>query len=151
MGMDLRGAGGDFRWNYPYWLNLLQLAQEYGWEPAGTLPGPGCNEDDEEFAEEDVPDEQRCGYDTNDYQRVTAEDAKNLAAALERALPFIPDENKVAPYLEEVRLRGVGVIYGVNSEADLMLSNLDWFSGVQMKSEVEKFIRFCRAGSFWIG
>ena len=38
MGMDLRGAGGEFHFNIGSWRNLLALAEQYGWKPRGTQP-----------------------------------------------------------------------------------------------------------------
>ncbi len=36
MGMDLRGAGGEFHFNIGSWRNVLALAEQYGWKPRGT-------------------------------------------------------------------------------------------------------------------
>ena len=36
MGMDLRGAGGEFQFNIGSWRNVLALAEQYGWTPQGT-------------------------------------------------------------------------------------------------------------------
>ena len=38
MGMDLRGAGGEFHFNIGSWRNVLALAEQYGWKPQGTQP-----------------------------------------------------------------------------------------------------------------
>ena len=75
--MDLSGPRGDFSMNNTFWGAALDLAQLHGWEPAGTLPP------------EDAAQWGR-GYFSNDGQRVTSEDARVLADALERALPTTP-------------------------------------------------------------
>ncbi len=38
MSYDLRGAGGEFRFNVGNWSMVLELAKQFGWEPRGTLP-----------------------------------------------------------------------------------------------------------------
>jgi len=73
MGMILQGAGGDIWVNVFEWGKILRLGQLYGWVPAGTIL--------------DEPNESwNGGYLTNDWQHVTANDARNLADALSRAL-----------------------------------------------------------------
>lgn len=71
MGMDLEGQNGRyFRFNIWGWANVLDLAQSYGWRPRGTVLG----------------DEWKGGYDTNDGQIVTEEDAQDIAEALRLAV-----------------------------------------------------------------
>lgn len=53
------------------WGKLCQLAENYGWKPAGTV-------------NEDHPDWDGC-YFSNDYQIITPEDGRNLAEALRKA------------------------------------------------------------------
>jgi hypothetical protein len=69
---------------------LLELGVACGWEPAGTVPlepeayiEMGC------APPRDYDPARRFGYDTNDGQRVTDEDAKAWATALYRALPLL--------------------------------------------------------------
>ncbi len=136
MGMDLSGAGGEFRWNFFSWPRLLQIAEEYGWEPAGTTVDP--------HDEEEMPHGRWSGgYTSNDAQTVTAEDARNLADALERALPDIPDEDVLAHLKNEM-----GCIRMAPDPPDI--DDLDWFCGPDSKEHIRQFIRFCRAGSFRI-
>ena len=84
MGMDLTGRQGYFRVGGGTWGDWLKAAKECGWEPAGT----------------EKPDFRRCmddpclcreaewggWYNSNDHQRVTAEDAKALSQALAHAI-----------------------------------------------------------------
>jgi hypothetical protein len=143
MGMDLNGAGGSFRWNFFSWPRLLQIAEDYGWEPAGTLPPEPTPEDEEDTEEKAEGDRAWSGsYTTNDGQVVTAEDAANLADALEQALPDIPDEDVLAEYRTQHGIR-------LGSE-EPEIADLDWFCGPTSKAHIADFIRYCRAGSFTI-
>ena len=77
MGMDLvNEAGARFKVVTAGWGFYLNLAQAYGWEPAGTLPPDGY------AGAEPWPGE----YDWNAGQSVTSEDAHALASALQQAL-----------------------------------------------------------------
>ena len=93
MGMDLSGAGGYQRFSNASWRDVLELAHLYGWKPAGTEPGQWCDPETGELDEQlsGDPDEWCGTYFGNDYQWVTAEDAANMADALERARGGMPD------------------------------------------------------------
>jgi hypothetical protein len=81
MGMDLSGPGGYFRWTSLGWSEILDLGEEFGWEPSGTGPPRGCKKA-----------EWHSGlYHSNDGQLFYARDAERLADALERALAAIPE------------------------------------------------------------
>src|SRR5690348_6367571 len=82
MGFDLVGRGGEYSLESAGWAALLLLAREHGWRPAGTK------------APRDFRRGQHWGgnYVTNDGQRVRREDTRALAAALERALPSVPEQ-----------------------------------------------------------
>src|SRR5215467_11613088 len=82
--------GGEFALPPGGWSRLLSLAQAYGWRPAGTrLPegydayGPGSWQGD--------PSEWDGRYWPGYGQEVIATDALELAAALKRAWPDLPD------------------------------------------------------------
>jgi hypothetical protein len=98
MGMDLHGAAGYFRFNNWSWYQVLELAYEYGWKPAGTEPGQWCDPETGELDEQlsPDPDEWDGTYFSNDHQWVTDEDAANIADALERALEDKPDSSDEA-------------------------------------------------------
>jgi hypothetical protein len=94
MGMDLYGAGGELHWSSEGWGKLLSLARRYGWRPMGTEP-PRCDRDgvsEDVIAAENA--ETAAAWDgdyyCNNFQTVNARDARNLADALERALPEFP-------------------------------------------------------------
>jgi hypothetical protein len=183
MGMDLSGAGGYFRFANYSWSKVLRLGVMFGWEPAGTeanvdfvlcckygIPEAegggftGTQEERDLFAEE-VRREWDGGYCSNDYQIITAEDARNLADALERALPDVPDREAVAHKLQRreclpgelEKYREFGIIgpdeTSVESwsvDAD-QINPLEWFYGEDGKERLRGFITFCLAGEFHIG
>jgi hypothetical protein len=88
MGMDLEGPGGAFWFPVHGWSAVLTLARDFGgWEPQGTKSPEW---EDPETGEHHVASDWDGNYWCNDYQQVTEEDARNLADALERALPDVP-------------------------------------------------------------
>ena len=129
MGMDLSGKGGYFRWNIDSWRRLLSLAERHGWEPMGTtLP--------EEILDGMSGEWWGGEYMSNSHQVVHAEDSERMAAALERALPAIPEVDALAPYCDE--------------DGEIVLDT-DYFCGPEPKDYIRKFIVYCRAGKFRIG
>jgi hypothetical protein len=137
MGMDLKGVGGEFWFNVIGWGQVLRLAQLYGWEPLGTV----IDEDDLD----DFPNREWNGsYQINDRQRVTANDARNMADALESALSDLSEHNALEGIIEP----NTG---GIPLERIEGVSPLEWFSGEESKQYLKKFIDFCRAGEFIIG
>ena len=140
MGMDLQGPGGSFSWNIFQWGKLLDLAERYGWTPAGTLaPDPDPVFDDPGSP----PAPWDGGYFWNDFQRVADADAANLAAAIERALPDIPDHDAMGH-----KTIDVGPFKGIDPAVSV--SALELFSG-GIKDRVKDFIAYCRRGGFKIG
>lgn len=144
MGLILEGAGGDIWASVFEWGQLLRLAQTYGWVPAGTV-----------LDEPNV--DWNGGYQTNDWQRVTTDDASNLADALSRALPDLPSDEKrrsVAVPVElppEFHNLPTNPVFDCFSLEDMeRLTPLDWFGGDDGRKSVQKYIDFCRAGEFAI-
>ena len=78
-----RDDGERFRFGHCSWAPLLQVARLHGWQPQG-------GESELRLS----PDEH---YIVNIGQHVTAVDATELAAALERALDDIPEPKAVEP------------------------------------------------------
>ena len=89
MGYDLSNEeGGYYRFNIHSWGPILSLAEDNGWEPAGTT----IYITKKKII---VADDNWDGsYFGNDGQTVSREDASNLANALERALLNLSDETK---------------------------------------------------------
>jgi hypothetical protein len=80
---------GEFDMHARAWRLMLGLAARYGWQPLGTAPP-------DDLAVEIWPGEPS-DWDGSYFpafgQNVTEADAKGLAAALERALPDIPNHD----------------------------------------------------------
>jgi hypothetical protein len=192
MSFNLHNEGGpSFDCSGRVFSHLLQLAQEYGWVPAGTQLPPLCiqhqglqvdrldarvahlkaagqiaealalerayqvwDAEHERYVSH-LPDELAvpCGcrdtwngiYTLNDGQWVTDEDAGNLAAALEQALPDIPDEDALAHKLEPDPFEPDRWIVKEGEELTLP----EFFFG-EGKEWVREFIAFCRQGGFSI-
>ena len=138
-----------------FWAKALELAQSHGWKPLGTRPPLNID-----FYELCAEWDGR--YLTNDGQAVKAEDARSLAAALERSLDDIPNEaiptdwnslvqweddlpEWLSPeereFIEEELQEGLLDVTGMNP--------LEYFAGNE-KQDLKRFIRFCRLGSFEI-
>ncbi len=82
MGMDLIGDSVTVFLSNVSWLKALRLAEQHGWAPAGTV-APGSNTDCRWSGT----------YWSNDGQQISAADAAAFAAALERALEFVPEQD----------------------------------------------------------
>ncbi|HEY3477183.1 MAG TPA: hypothetical protein VGK56_21385 [Anaerolineales bacterium] len=138
-----------------FWSKALELAALYDWKPMGTRSPSHLNLSQ-------LGAEWDGRYLTNDGQTVRAEDARSLAAALERALDDIPDENPrldwnsvawidddlpewLSPeerdFMEEELQDGLLDILGT--------SPFEYFAGDE-KRHLKAFIRFCRLGGFEI-
>ncbi len=158
MGMSLSGAGGHERFNHTAWWQVLKLASEYGWHPAGTEAVQRYDETGELFEQlSHDPDEWSGTYFTNDGQYVTDADAAHIADALERALDDIPDFNTSEKWVEygpanqptSPVTRAMVEAGLVASSPNESLTSLEFFSG-EAKQHVRDFIAFCRAGGFYI-
>jgi hypothetical protein len=137
-----------------FWSKSLELAGLYGWKPMGTRP-PLQVDFYKLGAEWDG------GYFTNDGQTVKAEDAHSLAAALERSLDDIPNDNvpldwnsiQVEDDLPEWLSPEERAIIEEELQDGLLdimgISPVEYFAGDE-KSHLKEFIRFCRLGSFEI-
>ena len=87
MGYDLynlSGKGAYFRFSGHGWIWTLEIARANGWKPAGTKPPDAGVTTFLEYDPSALWDPE--DYFSNGGQRVTARDAKALAAAIEQAL-----------------------------------------------------------------
>jgi len=153
MGMDLvprsvkANGGKAYCFKEVAWSQLLELALRGGWIPAGTCM--------QERDRNGVPiDGSWCDpawdgrYDSNDYQFVTAEDAMNLAAALEQILPDLPDHDALGHKTHTVTSSFGTVVRMTDSRPPV--NPYERFSGAGKRSLV-RFIEFCRqCDGFWI-
>ena len=94
------------------WAKILAIAFEHGWEPEGTTLGAfvgkdGSVEIDTHETKADSEEGRRMiaewegRYDSNDSQVVSEQDGLNLAAAVERGLADISDNDPITPHLRE--------------------------------------------------
>lgn len=152
MGYDLTNhAGQQFRFNMTGWSKLFDLAVEFGWHPAGTKAENWIDAQTGEVVR-DYSDWDG-SYFYNEYQYVTSEDASALAAALERALPNLPNvdmhEATTRSDLDAQRMNALMADMGLRV-ANGDLKPVQYFSG-PLKGKIQRFIYFCKAGSFTIG
>ena len=138
MGYDLRNKQGDyFGANIDAWDHLAEAALAFDWKPAGTL-----HPTDNELSGEPLERfEARWigGYLSNDYQRVTDEDARELAAALRRAIAAA--EKIKADEAAKVEFIGW---HRLSARAKYAAKNLN----VRF---VREFAEYCEKGGFRIG
>jgi hypothetical protein len=150
---------------------LIDLALHYGWKPAGTEdreddPPDEGDEGDLVLSEEEleayaVPDDHplaqaiRSSLPQSDDpvifayfvsgRRVTPEDARALADALERALPDLPRHDALGHKTFQIPdLPGVPLL-----RVETPVNPFEWLSGSNRK-ELEAFLRLCRQGGFEI-
>ncbi len=163
MGMDLIREGGCFRMSGSTWSHALELAHLNGWEPAGTESPVWHDEKGKQYGP--VPDWDG-GYWSNDYQGVTAKDARNLADALERSLPDVPSfdvlegkrtfivekgDGSAAIYDSREAIPAGEKLVGTGIPSETVVTPMEVFSGEKGKEYLRDFIAFCRAGAFCIG
>ena len=127
----LTGAGGEIWFDIFHWPRVLLLAGMYGWESKGTNPSS--------------QDPHYDGYVASENQKVLPLDSRNLAAALERALPDIPEEDLLDG--EKPMDLDIEDVAPLDLHAELM----EYFSGKEGREEIRAFIDFCQAGEFYIG
>jgi hypothetical protein len=104
MGYSIFGKDGNLgqSLNIAGWQSLNGLARVFGWEPQGTVLMSWKDNKTGEIFPPVCFDEMKCkdgkwenddswtgSYSSNDYQEITADDAKNFAKALEKALEYI--------------------------------------------------------------
>lgn len=147
MGVDLKGSG-RFSANWGGWYALLNLANEFGWSPAG------CLEMDYTNLAWSHPDEssykgERLGYNSNDGQLVTDSDAANIALALRRALsdPTNPAASSVINFGDEGDVRSVEYQVALAKQFMKDPTSIDDRLPV---SFVREFLALCEKGGFRI-
>ena len=131
----MEATGAYFHFNFVAWPKALELARFYGWEP----------EHDETY------------YHFNDGQVVSAADANNLAAALERAVESLAQVTSIQPSygvllphqkspLQQAISQLVGGGITVGPRGDLSPEAF-WADNAD---KLRHFIRFARQGAFRI-
>jgi hypothetical protein len=116
------------------WFSILELAEEYGWNPMGTVLPELWDNPVPILAEYELDDLDRWdgSYTSDEGQLVMFEDALNLADALERV--FFEVELECAYEFAEINLPGW----------------LERGHSVPGIGAIAAAVDFCRLGAFWI-
>ena len=151
-----------FRWNIFGWPPVLSLATMYGWEPEGTSI-PRLSDEmarEHNLSKEEVRrhnemvDDWAGEYYGNDGQIVSAQDAANMANAIEASLDDIPDFEIPIPGVGEDGMVSVdNVNYKKHRDALQAGSRAAYavnYSGAKNKKYLRDFIKFLRLGEFSI-
>src|SRR4051794_40687695 len=161
--LDLVNASGRHRTDLASWHLALELARDRGWDFAGTRPPKGWRggavPPGELTGWPDLALSEPGGWDGNygtaPGQRVSDEDGRALADALEHALDDVPAhdarEHKPQgyPMPRDVARLLRGLSGGHRPDPTQVISPLEWFSG-KRKRELRRLIDFCRKGGFTI-
>jgi hypothetical protein len=177
--MTLERDGKKFEVDLASWHFALELGRRYGWLPAGTDPpddpdleesaadlleGDDDEDDEDEvdtFEEDDEDEEDGAplcdgwpwDYVDNAGRKVTEEDARLWADALEQALPDIPDhcatDHKPDAYPMPAAMAPLLRDMSNDSLPDpsQFVNALEWFSGAR-KQGLRDLIAFYRQGGF---
>jgi hypothetical protein len=138
MTINLHNGKDSFQISRNGWGKLLELGQLYGWRPAGTQP-----------PQWDDPAMQAAYADSNGfYTSVNGADAQALAAALQGALPNLPDDNLPdAASLPDNALPHAPTAQVKISRPNTDLHPREFFAG-KNKLRVNEFIAFAKQGNF---
>src|SRR5215218_3207224 len=83
MGMGLVNRHNDYiGFSHMVWARILYLAEDYGWQPAGTVSPYDHDDPNSEYYS---PEPWHGGYASNESQMVSVDDACAFADALEKA------------------------------------------------------------------
>lgn len=130
MNLDLRRGDSCFSVSMFTWVRAYDLAIEGGWEPQGTLPPANY------FDEEEWPGV----YDCNDGQIIEAEDAYEMADALEDML----SELKERPSESQTEIDQQEDPFALKGSR---ISAPDYFSIESKRKILKSLIGFLRGGA----
>ena len=146
--------------NITTWQSVMCLARIFGWESQGTIMM--CWKDNKTgemfpplcFSEKKCKDGQWVKddtwpgyYSTNSYQDITADDAKNFAGALEKALEYIAgDSTSETEALEGLDEGGCDEDYLVARKY-----RINVWSGLDAQEMIRGFIELFKSGACHIG
>jgi hypothetical protein len=139
MGYDLYNKRGDyFGANIAAWDHLTEAALAFDWKPAGTLP-PQFDEGGPVTCYDTFEARWEGGYFSNEFQRVSDEDARNLAVALRQA---------------------IAAAEGIKGDETARVKFSEW-NNLPARAEnaarslnvrfVRRFVKYCEKGAFQIG
>jgi hypothetical protein len=143
-GLSIYASCGEFGVPARAWRLMLALAQHYGWQPQGTAPPDELAIDAGIWR--GAPSDWDGRYFPAYGQNVTEADAAELAAALEQALPDIPDHDAVKDKADGTPIDW-SWFYKVSAAS---VGYLAAFSG-ENKQTLRDFIAHCREkGGLWL-
>ena len=123
-----------FRWNIWGFPPIRFLAELYGWIPAGTI------------VQIEGEEEEECGYDSNDGQTVSNEDAQNWAKALKEAIKDLkPTSESWNSSIDDEFWVQRKLIWKQDAEAIR-----GWFNTKDDIEYIQQYITFLEGGSFII-
>ncbi|TVS02678.1 MAG: hypothetical protein EA423_08940 [Phycisphaerales bacterium] len=145
MAVVLRNNHGQFTINNAGWVTLLRLAWDYGWRPAGTsAPEHWIAPDDAAKAWS----WNNADYVTGRGQRVSANDARLLAEALEAIIDDLPNHDPDATSgIRVYEAPGFPTVLYIAE--DRQMTAFERLGG-RNKQGFAEFLAFCRGGSFTI-
>jgi hypothetical protein len=144
-GLDLIGlfAGCDeFAVSGRAWRLLLALASAHGWTPAGTL-APDPEDVDDDLGRAATSWDGR--YIPAECQRMTESDARAMAAALERALPDIPNHDALSKKVLASPADGPLALWGRRARPEVTISAWEEFSGRNKPYLVSLIAHLCES------
>jgi hypothetical protein len=141
--LSIHASCGEFAVPARAWQLMLILADRYGWETRGTKPPDELAIDAGLWrANSDWDGRYLPAYG----QQVTEQDARDLAAALERALPDIPDHEA----LESKGDDNSNVWGWFETSPNIEVNPFEAFSG-RNKELLKNFIEHCHEeGGLWL-
>ena len=146
-----------FNTNNDGWMLLLDLADKYGWVAEGTDPSIYyCSASEREAIRVNDPNYD-AGYYGSEGQIVISTDANKIADALEKALNDISDDDDENIKYQTLKLPAQAgqepatiEVEGDDSVLKRQRNPLKYFSGLNNKSWIKDFVKFCRHGAFTI-
>ena len=157
MGMDLVNRHGNYiGFSHMVWARILYLAEDYGWQPAGTVSPYDHDDPNSEYY---IPEPWHGGYASNDGQMVTSNDAHAFADALEKACERILDERiesekyvqveDLPAIIDDPVVNLLVRIGSVDTVPQEFLNVYEFFAG-EGKTAIKELIAFCRQGEFYL-
>jgi hypothetical protein len=158
MGYDIYSENGKLgqSLNIVGWMSLRGLARIFGWDPQGTVLmswkdnktgeifPPVCIHPDNRIDGQWVKDDTWSGsYSSNDFQEITADDAKNFANALEKALEYMAGD----------RASEIGTVEELDEDGwdeDSLVARknlIGVWSGLDVQERIKGFIKLFKAGA----
>ena len=150
----------DQHLNIASWQSLMNLACVFGWEPKGTVLEswkdnktgeifpPICIHPDKRKDGKWVKDDSWPGhYCSNDFQEITADDAKNFAEALEKALAHMAgDSSSETEFIEQLDKEDRAEDCWITAKGIV-----NAWSGLDAQEKIKGFIELFKSGACHIG